>query len=351
MKPVIICCGVKNEEANLRRVLPAWELFANHIVLADQFSEDNTREVASHSPKVTLIENNDKDYNEKNRNTLLVNKAREIASNAILLYLDADEVPSANILHSPEWTMFCKSPEGTTGYLRWIQVWKTPYQYISSGYTNSGSMPFFFVDDGRSLDNMRTMHGSRGVGMEDPSRIFMFSDVVVLHLAGLNFARTEKKQNWYKIWWTLKGGPFHHTNINHNWIYNVKSKNLSPAEPEWYDAYKHKNIDITSVEYKQLEWYDLYALAAFKKHGEKAFYLLDIWYGVDWEHLRQKAIELGKASEVPTNAIIPPKGSIKIIQKLIYNRYNFGSLPKRLFRRIGLAMTYFLRLSEKVRDK
>ena len=108
-REVIVLCPVRNEEHNLRRMLPTWELFADHIVVADQKSDDATRDVLAASKKVTVVDN-DAEYDEAVRARLLLEAARNITQHGIFVYMDADETLSANVLDSPEWTAFLRQP-------------------------------------------------------------------------------------------------------------------------------------------------------------------------------------------------------------------------------------------------
>ncbi len=121
-RKVIVLCAVRNEEANLKRFVPTWQLFADYIIIADQHSEDKTREVLAKFNNIIVVDNEDTDLNEGHRNTPLVNKAREIASNGIFIYLDADETLSANILHSPEWQAFCHEEPGLSDVIFFTAV-------------------------------------------------------------------------------------------------------------------------------------------------------------------------------------------------------------------------------------
>jgi len=108
LKPVILCCPVRNELHNLTRLLPAWNMYVDQIVVADQMSTDGTREYLSGFDNVHIIENRNPEFNEPARKRMLVDKARSLASGAILLFLDADETLSANVTTSLEWNRFLR---------------------------------------------------------------------------------------------------------------------------------------------------------------------------------------------------------------------------------------------------
>ena len=68
-KPLIICLvPVKNEAWILDRCLATASTWADVIIVADQMSTDNSREIALKYPKVQLIENPSVSFCRKNRN-------------------------------------------------------------------------------------------------------------------------------------------------------------------------------------------------------------------------------------------------------------------------------------------
>ena len=99
-KPIIICLTpVKNEAWILERFLRCASLWADHIIVADQASEDGSREIAQRFEKVTLIRNESSDYSEAARQRLLIAQPhREIAGPRLLVALDADDCLTANYI-------------------------------------------------------------------------------------------------------------------------------------------------------------------------------------------------------------------------------------------------------------
>jgi hypothetical protein len=328
-RPVIICAPVRNELHNLKRILPAWSLYAGDIVVADQGSWDGTRDLLASHPKITLLDNKDTDYNETNRIPLMLDKARSISQTAVLLFLDADETLSANVLTSLEWKSFIGAPPGTTGFFNWIQLFGSVKQYISKGETGRpSSMPYAYVDDGRPFTEGAIMHGPRGPGFHRPTRIFRFNDVVNLHFFLTSRDICRKKQNWYKLYWHRRGGKYFHINRNHALYDNVTIDDCGPSPPAWYKGFEQEGIDLVSVESPTLSWYDVEILQYMHNHGSRRLWLLDIW-NQDWEHLRQLALNAGHA-EIPQEPIALPPRLIRD-----YNDWTMGRLSWRGALRAG----------------
>ena len=137
--------------------------------------------------------------------------------NGVLLFLDADETLSANVLKASEWKSFLDAPPGTLGRFWWVQLWKSPLQYISSG---------------------------RGVGWDDPRRVFQFSEVVCLHFAWVFYQRAVRRQNSYKASYVVRGAKsHHHNNRNHSWHRRVRAQDLSQTPGAWLDRFRVQRVD------------------------------------------------------------------------------------------------------------
>src|ERR1700751_208255 len=122
-KPLLICLTpIKDEAWILERFLKCTSVWADHIIIADQHSKDQSKEIARSFPKVTLIENNSETYNEPDRQQLLIREARKIAGPKILMTLDADEFLTANFLTSPEWETILRSTVGTVIRFQRLEV-------------------------------------------------------------------------------------------------------------------------------------------------------------------------------------------------------------------------------------
>lgn len=290
-RPVLLLCPVRNAIHDLRRSLPTWSLIADKIIIVDQGSTDGSREFLSAHDKVILVDNADANYNEPKRNALLVAAARRFTDCGIHLMLDADEILSSNVLKSPEWTQFCGMQRGTVGVFKWIQLWKTPEQYIARGVGAPDFYQLAFIDDGRPVEGKKIMHEQRGVGVQNPEHKFVFNDVVCLHYAWMNFQAAVRRNNYYKVFWVMQGAKSYHVNNrNHGWYRSVGEGNLARSPAHWLEGYTNRGLDVTSITESSLYWWDIEVLRAFKTAGIKRFYPLDIWREVDWEQLRRNAL-------------------------------------------------------------
>ena len=140
---VICLTPVKNESWILEKFLTATSLWADHIILADQNSDDGSREIAKKFPKVILLTNNGIGFNEFERQTLLINEARKIPGKKLLISLDADEILSGNFANSSEWNKIKQAPIGTVVKMRKANILPNLTKYWLSDFLVTGLM-----DDG-----------------------------------------------------------------------------------------------------------------------------------------------------------------------------------------------------------
>src|SRR6476659_3715040 len=94
---IIVLTPVRNEAWILDRFIKCTSLWADHIIIADQSSDDGSADLARKYPKVTVVENDNPEYDEADRQKLLLRTARLIPGPRVLIALDADEIMSANI--------------------------------------------------------------------------------------------------------------------------------------------------------------------------------------------------------------------------------------------------------------
>ena len=157
-------------------------------------STDGSREIAMQYPKVILIDNNNHDFNEAERQSMLINKAREIEGDRILFGLDADEVFSANFKETEDWKKILNSQPGDVFWFKWAEVTPNQKEYWESHY-----FPWMFHDDGKEPHGnyVRNMHSMRIPYPIEEKQIFYVNDFHVLHLAYLNPFKVSGKRRVY----------------------------------------------------------------------------------------------------------------------------------------------------------
>ena len=106
----IVMTPTRNEAWVIRAFMESTTRWADYIIICDQMSTDGTREIVqeyaqqSKHARVIFIDNSNPDFNEAERQAMLIEKARETAAgrDALLWGLDADEMLSANAFETED---------------------------------------------------------------------------------------------------------------------------------------------------------------------------------------------------------------------------------------------------------
>jgi len=286
--PQLVCITpVKNESWILEKFLTATSLWADRIILANQQSTDDTVAIAARFNKVTVIENKS-DYNEFERTRLMLNEVRKIAGPKIIFALDADEILAANYMDSPEWQTLLSAKTGTVVLFDRVNL--TP---DLNHYFGSLKMAMALVDDGVSTIESTATSIIHNIRLPWPAdaQSYYFKDLKVLHYDFVLPERTLSKMRWYQCFekvkfnrddlQLLKKYPFF------NQIEDLLAKTtVHPAPSKWFDNFRLKNIDVTSLRPPVL-WWDDEVLKMMDDHGMDKFRMLDV-HTVNWEALAAK---------------------------------------------------------------
>ena len=143
-RKIICLTPIKNEAWILERFLKCASLWADHIIIADQKSDDGSAEIAKSYQKVIYVSNDSDEFNEPERQKLLIDTAREIPGEKVLIALDADEVLTSNFVNSPEWQTLINSPVGTIIKFQWVNLMDD----LQHCWIPDSFYPWGFVDDG-----------------------------------------------------------------------------------------------------------------------------------------------------------------------------------------------------------
>ena len=284
----IVCLTpVKNEEWILNNFLSTNSLWADTIIIADQFSTDKSKEICKSFDKVKLISNPNIEYNEQERQNLLIQTARSLPDPRILIALDADEILSANFSHSTQWEAALKQPPGTIIEFPRVNLWGDTQNYFHIGYH-----PFGYVDDGHIFQGT-TIHSVR-MPLPQGAPRFRLEDIVILHFQFCDLPRMSSKHRWYRCYERVKFPDKSSKDINwlYSWMYR-NERTLENSKPEWFEMYNEMGIKLDDYTDIEIYWWDWEILRMFETYGQKLFDDLDIW-DVDWEQIRQTGLQLEK---------------------------------------------------------
>ncbi|CEK16901.1 glycosyl transferase [Chthonomonas calidirosea] len=304
-KPTIICLTpVRNEAWILERILASTSLWADHIVIADQCSNDGSREIASRFPKVTLVDNSSPEWDEGVRQRLLWNEARKIPGRRLLFALDADEALTANWAESEEWRKAWSAPEGTVIYMDWVNI----YPGFEQCWIPPHPIPRGFMDNGVEHSGEK-IHGPLVPQPQSGHRI-VWKEIKLLHFQYVNWERMKSKQRWYQAWERLNFPSkrpitlyrqYHHMDAR-------PPQEMHPVQREWLEGYEQHGIDWRALQEESKApyyWWDEEIVAMLLKHGTRKFRKIALW-DVDWE---EKARRMGL--NVPPGLLADPRSTFE----------------------------------------
>lgn len=199
-KPLlIVMTPVKNEAWVLHAFLKATSTWADYIIVADQMSTDGSRDIYPLYPKVIMIDNNNSNFNEPERQAMLISKAREIADgrDTILFALDADEIMEAGFQEKDDWQKIINSKPRDVFWFRWGEMTPEMDYY----YEDTLFQPWVFHDDGieKHGNYVRSMHSMRIPYPIEEKQMYYVNEFRVLHLNYLNSYRVKAKNRFYQV--------------------------------------------------------------------------------------------------------------------------------------------------------
>lgn len=261
---------VKNETWILPSTLENFSQFSDYIIIADQHSTDGSREIYKKFPKVSIIDNNSTGASNKIRWSLL-DEARKIPGNNLIICLDADELLSPKAVEQ----MKAFGNEKPIAFKAdWIQLIEDGSKHRIDGVWKNNTKEFAFIDDRQSIDYER-----QELLIDHTARIPNITDKVslqypILHLHYMAKMRSEIKQVWYMC--TEFINDINPRRINHRYA-PALFKNVVPADVEamWLEGITMPPPEVFADTYAERH---NEVLEMFTKHGIHYFEPLDIWH-------------------------------------------------------------------------
>jgi glycosyltransferase involved in cell wall biosynthesis len=314
---IVVITPVKNEAWILDRFLAVTSQFADRIIIADQNSTDGSQAICKSYPKVTLIENKSEQFNEAERQILLIEKAREwVPEHKIILALDADEILAADATRTLGWQSMLKAKPGTILYFEKPNLYLTPNQCI-----RGQPSPHGYVDDGVE-HKPKQIHSVR-IPMPEYATRLDVHEVKLLHYAMLRPTGQASKFRMYSVLENVLSTGFVLTRRRQyasNKLYIESGEaQLSPSQVEWFTGWEELGIDMRTIIHQRYYWQDFEVLQYFDKYGLRRFWLEDIW-SFDWEACSDYAKSIGMRN-IPEYEISAPPKIIGLIASILTDSY------------------------------
>lgn len=273
-KTKIICMTpIKNEAWILDKFLYAASLWADHIIIADQMSNDGSRDVALKYEKVILIDNESTEFNEPERQKLLINEARKITGKKLLIALDADEFISANAFESSGWKKMITADVGTVFKFKWPFITHDFKKYWAGDTAN---MPFAYMDDGENHVGKK-IHSTR-VPYPDSALVVGIDDFVIMHYQFTDWKRMESKHRWYQCFERIQYPNKSSIEIfrRYNHMYRIKESDKKSIPPNWFDGYSQLAVDLRSTKTDVVYYWDPLVDKMVEEYDKDYFKYIDL---------------------------------------------------------------------------
>lgn len=268
----IVLIPTKNEDWILESTLKNTAPHVDMIIVADQNSTDRTVEICSKFLNVKVIKNPNEGHSNKVR-WLLLDEARKEGSNNLIICIDADEMISPNGIK--EMQVNAKNP-GDVFRLKWIQLWKSPSEYMEEGVWKDNFKIIGFVDSDSNeykKDLVINDHTSR-VPDSNIGKIFEVS-YPLLHFHFIAWKRNQLKQAWYRCT-ELMAGKRNAKRINNTYRVTLLSESATsmPVPSKWTEG-----LDIPrGFENATSQFHLTEIIGFFDKYGIEFFEDLQIWH-------------------------------------------------------------------------
>ena len=273
----------RNEGWVIANHLKAASTWADAIVVGDQMSDDDTREIVrARAPKAILADNTAKGYDEGERHRVVFEQARKLfpGEKKILLAIDADEMISANWRESPEWEKIKALPPGSGIYAKWVNI----NPDLKTWFPLGEHFIIGIVDDGKLSYSPGQFHVPRLV--QDPSKPKLFlEDIRLLHFQFVDADRTESKRRAYHVQeWAVNPHRPIRLFRRLNPLRCIRPSDVKPLDPRWTEGFAKDGIDWRAVRKDGIYRWDQLVVEAIVEKGPPFFSRLDIW-DADWQRV------------------------------------------------------------------
>jgi hypothetical protein len=318
---IIVITPVKNESWILDFFLKVTSTFADMIIIADQNSTDNSKEICMRYPKVHLIQNNSKDFNEPYRQKLLINEARKVSQDdKVIFALDADEILTADSLQSFDWNSLHTAKKGTTIYFHKPDLYSNTSHYLF--YDNP--FPLAYIDDGAE-HLPKLFHCSR-IPISDSTHKLFCSGIQFMHFGLTRLNAQRSKIRMYSCIENLLSTStnrikdFKRRKRHSRFKTYLKDAEIKKTPSCWLDNWKKKGIFLDDINEEKFYSYDIQVLNMIYKYGCPKFWFDDIWFeentNFNLEVCRIHFLSNG-FSDIPKSSLVYPNGIIKIQLRIL----------------------------------
>lgn len=203
---IIVITPVRNESWVLDAFLTCTSSWADHIILADHHSEDDTRVIAQKYEKVILIDNPTFEWYESECRARLLEEACKISGDKIIFALDADEFLSEGFEKTESWRKILTAKGNEIFCFNWLNLYDdfNTVEYTSMHFEWAAHFDdtVDIVSEYRKRET-HAVHCTR-VPCLEACKYTNVDDFWVVHLAKLNHQKIRQKTDFYQVTWLDK---------------------------------------------------------------------------------------------------------------------------------------------------
>lgn len=273
----IVLIPVKNEDWILGSTLKNIAPFVDHVIIADQNSTDETVRICQEFANVIVVKNELKGHSNQVR-WLLLDEARKIADNSLIICIDADEIISPDAIVEMKKAIETKQAiPGDVFRFRWIQLWKSNVQYMNDGAWRDSYKNIAFIDNKGineyKKDFVINDHTSRVPDTNIGKEILV--SYPLLHFQFVPWQRNQLKQAWYRCS-ELINGARNAKRINNTYRVTMLLGDfkIHDVESRWIN-----NLELPdNLDNVTKSWHLNEIIGFFDKYGIEFFEDLQIWH-------------------------------------------------------------------------
>lgn len=272
-RKIIVITPIKNESWILTEFLSATSLYADHIIVSDHSSTDDSVQIAESFPKAIVIKTKFEKFAESERRDELLIAARNHGANNLILSLDADEFLTPELVTPKHLEYLKNQPIGTRLH---VPLWNVRPGFKK--YWSPGLTPIGFIDDGSNHPGKDAIHFPR-IPQKSGAPSLELSQGGLLHLQFIQWDRMTSKHRWYRVWETINFPKKSAVEIFRRYDHmNILPKSaFLDLDHRHIALYKEKGVDLESLEHAdKLFWWDAEVEKLVAKHGIKLFRYLDL---------------------------------------------------------------------------
>jgi GTP:adenosylcobinamide-phosphate guanylyltransferase len=272
---IIVITPILNEAWILPFVLKNFSSFADHIIIADQNSTDESREVCKKFEKVKVINNPYKGYTNEVR-FMLLDEARKIEGEGnLIVQLDADEFIHPSFINEiKDFTNKNAEKKSVAFSSEWLQMYNSDTTHRVDGVWKNNYKAFAFIDY-REIDYDRNYITNEHINRIPDIKKIIRLHTPILHVQYLAQKRCEIKQAVYMCTERSQGINPRKTNNRYSITKFLKNIPVEKLEEKFY----------AGILFPGKESYNTYdedklkiILSLFKVHGSLFFEPLEIWH-------------------------------------------------------------------------